>query len=332
MSNRLCKVLGIEKPVIQGPMSWGSTAPLSAAVSEAGCLGVLGTAAASPDFIADQISKVKEKTGKPFAINMGLHPAFLPEDYFTATLEILKREKVAAVHLDTLCSVTHRLEAAFARPFFERWKAAGIKILAKVFTMQDAEAAQAAGADVIIVKGWEGGGHGTMQSTMVLVPQAADVARVPLVASGGIADGRGMAAAMVMGADGIEMGTAFLAAEETAIHPDAKRAVLDAGDFTTVEVGFSAGEPCRQIRNALSDEVYRIETDLPAAQAKDKVIALTQNSLRLAMQEGDVQHGAVMAGQIVGLVRAVRPAREIVDSTCAQCEAILKNASALALH
>lgn len=333
MKNRLCEVLGIQKPVIQGPMSWVSTAPLAAAVCEAGGFGVLCTAAATPDFIKQQIILMKEKTDKPFAINMGLHPAFLPEDYFQAVLEILKKEKVAAVHLDTLCDATMRLDKHFAKHFFDQWKSAGIKILAKVFTVDDAITAQEAGADIIIAKGWEGGGHTTMQTTLIQIPQMADVITVPLVASGGIADGRGMAAAFVLGADGIEMGTAFLAAEETDIHSNAKQAIIDAKDFSTVEIGHSCNMPCRQLRNVLTDTVEKLETGLSYEEASKKVMELTTNSLRIAMKDGDTtQHGAVMAGQIVGMVKSIRSAREIIDSTIEQCQNILKNASAISLN
>ena len=333
MRNRLCEVLGIQKPIMQGPMSWVSTAPLAAAVCEAGGFGVLCTAAATPDFIEQQVRLMKEKTDRPFAVNMGLHPAFLPEEYFQAVLDILKREKVAAVHLDTLCDATMRLDESFARHFFDQWKEAGIKIIAKVFTVEDALTAQRAGADVIIAKGWEGGGHTTMQTTMVQIPQMADVITVPLVASGGIADGRGMAAALIMGADGIEMGTAFLAAEETDIHPRAKQAVLQAKDFSTVEIGSSCNMPCRQLRNALTDTVEKLEQGLSYEEAGSKVMELTTNSLRLAMKEGEVsQHGAVMAGQIVGMVKSIRPAGEIIDSVLEQCRYLLDTAPAVSLR
>ena len=191
--------------------------------------------------------------------------------------------------------------------------------------MADAKLAEEVGADVVIVKGWEGGGHLTAQTTMVLVPQAADLLQIPVVASGGIADGRGMAAAISLGADGIEMGTAFLAAKETDIHENAKKAVLEAGDFSTVELGSSANSPCRQLKNELSKEVLQIEKFYSKSEAGPMVEALVGNSLRIAMKDGDTQEkGAVMAGQIVPLVKEIKPASVIVSDTIAECKEVLQ--------
>ena len=319
--NKLCEVLGMEKPIIQGPMSWVSTAPLVAAVCEAGGFGVLGTAMATPEFIRTQIQEVKKHTEKPFGFNMGFHPDFLSNEYFDEILEIIKEEQPTAVHLDVLCNINR----AFAEKCFAKWHETGIKIIVKVFTMADAKLAEEVGADVVIVKGWEGGGHLTAQTTMVVVPQAADLLQIPVVASGGIADGRGMAAAISLGADGIEMGTAFLAAKETDIHENAKKAVLEAGDFSTVELGSSANSPCRQLKNELSKEVLQIEKFYSKSEAGPMVEALVGNSLRIAMKDGDTQEkGAVMAGQIVPLVKEIKPASVIVSDTIAECKEVLQ--------
>lgn len=332
MKNRLCELLGMEKPIIQGPMSWVSTAPLVTAVLEAGAFGVLGTAVAPPEFIESQVKLVREKTDKPFAINMGFLPFILGDEYFDAVLAILKKYNVPAVHLDTACDDVHRIDPGFASKCFTKWHENGIKVIAKVFTMEDAHIAEDAGADAIIVKGWEGGGHTTMQTTMILVPQAADEIKVPVIASGGIADGRGMAAALMLGADGIEMGTVFLAAEETDIHASVKQAVVEAKDFSTIEIGTTTPMPCRQLRNDLSAAIKKLEAEVPAAEAGPKVMETTQDSLRLAMKEGDLANGAVMAGMIVGLVKEIRPVKDIIDSTLAQCEDILKKAPATVLR
>jgi len=321
MKNKLCEVLGIEQPIIQGPMSWVSTAPLVAAVCEAGGFGVLGTAMATPEFIQGQMQAVKKLTDKPFGFNMGFHPDFLTEEYFNAILKVIKEEKPAAVHLDALSNI----DQAFAEKCFAKWHEVGIKIIVKVFTMADAKLVEEVGADVIIVKGWEGGGHLTGQTTMVLVPQAADLIQVPLVASGGIADGRGMAAAISLGADGIEMGTVFLAAEETAIHENAKKAVLEANDNPTVELGASANSPCRQLRNQLSDEVLQIESTYPKKEAGRMVEGLVGNSLKNAMVDGDIiEKGAVMAGQIAPLVKEIKPTEKIISDVVSECRDILK--------
>lgn len=325
--NPLCTLLGIEKPVIQGPMSWISTAPLAAAVSEAGGLGVLGTGIGQPEFIQEQVSLIKQKTNKPYAINLGFHPRVFHEENFRTILEILKKEQVPVIHLDSLCDEQRRLEPDFAGPRIRALKELNLKVLVKVFTIRDAETARDAGADVLIAKGWEGGGHTTLQTTLVAVPQIADVAGIPVAASGGIADGRGMAAAMVLGAAGIEMGTAFLAAQEAEIHPKSRQAILDAGDFATVEVGFSTGEPCRQLRNGLTREIMEVESAYPQNLAKEKVLRLVTNSSRRGMLEGDVEtNGALMAGQSVGMIRNIRSARDIINSTVEQCRAILRHA------
>lgn len=326
MNNKLCQTLGIEKPVIQGPMAWISTAPLVAAVGEAGGLGVLGTGAGQPEFIRRQIALTRELTDKPFAVNLGFHPRFITDEKLEALTAIIKEEGVRYLHLDTLCDHTHRLDAAFARRHFAAFKDAGITILAKVFTVSDARVAQEAGADVLIVKGWEGGGHITFQGTLSAVPQIADIATVPVVASGGIVDGRGMAASLMLGACGVEMGTVFLASREIDIHPDSKKAIVDADDFATTEAGFSTGEPCRQLENALTRKIAEAEAAYPWDEAKAKVLALAANSSRRGMLEGDHENGAVMAGQSVGLIHAVRPVREIIDSVLEDCRKLLNAA------
>ena len=325
--NAMCSLLGIGKPIIQGPMSWISTAPLAAAVSEAGGLGVLGTGVGRPDFIQEQVSLIKQKTNKPYAINLGFHPRVFHEENFHAILEILKREQVPVIHLDSLCDEQHRLESDFAGPRIHALKELNLKVLVKVFTVRDAKTARDAGADVLIAKGWEGGGHTTLQTTLVAVPQIADISGIPVVASGGIADGRGMAAAMVLGAAGIEMGTAFLAAQEAEIHPKSRQAILNAGDFATVEVGFSTGEPCRQLRNELTRKIMEVESSYPQNIAKEKVLRLVTNSSRRGMLEGDIEkNGALMAGQSVGMIRSVQSASDIINNILEQCRAILRHA------
>ncbi|WP_295639420.1 nitronate monooxygenase [uncultured Mailhella sp.] len=332
MDNRLCRALGITKPVIQGPMAWISTAPLVAAVGEAGGLGVLGTGAGVPDFIHDQIAKTRELTDRPFAINLGFHPRFISDEKLNDLTSLLHKEGVSHIHLDTLCDEQHHLDPKFARRHFENFKKAGLIIMAKVFTVQDALTAQEAGADVLIVKGRDGGGHITFQGTLASVPQIADIASVPVAASGGIADGRGMAAALMLGACGIEMGTVFLASQEADIHPESKAAIVNAGDFATTEAGFSTGEPCRQLRNALTEKIAAVEATYPRSEAKAKVIALAANSSRRGMLEGDHENGAIMAGQSTGLIRNVRPVREIIDSILHDCRALLDSAPNIPLN
>ena len=320
--NRVCESLGIEKPIIQGPMAWVSTAPLVAAVSNAGGLGVLGVGFAPHDFVRAQIAETRALTTRPFAINV----VMIPEN-LEAVTQVVREERPAVVYADTLAG----LDAGLATRYFSAWHEVGCKVVVKASFISDAVVADESGADVVVVKGWEGGGHVTFEATTVLVPQAAARLRVPVVASGGIADGRAVAAFALMGAEGFEMGTAFMAAEETAVHPNVKRAVVSAGDMSTVVTGWSTDEPCRQIKNRLADEMASIEAGLPKAQAAERLRPVAASSLRRAMAEGDLEDGAVMAGQVVALVDQVRPAADIVDGVLGEARRLLASAPSIGL-
>lgn len=307
--NRVCEVLGIEKPVIQGPMAWISTAPLVAAVSNAGGLGVLGVGFAPDDFLIAQVEETKKLTNKPFGINTVMIPENL--DRLTGHIENLKPP---VVYADTL----QGLDVELCQKYFSQWHSFGCKIIVKASTIADAVAAEKGGADVVIVKGWEGGGHTTVEATTVLVPQAADLLSIPLVASGGIADGRGMAAAIALGAEAIEMGTIFMVATETTVHPNVAKSIIEADDMSTVIVGYSTDEPCRQFKNALSDEMVKIEAENTKAVAAEKLRPVAESSLKKAMMEGDMEHGAVMAGQIAPLIKEQKPCLDIIDNILAE--------------
>jgi enoyl-[acyl-carrier protein] reductase II len=302
-NNCLCKVLGIEKPIIQGPMAWVATAPLAAAVSENGGLGVLGVG--NPEFVKDQIATTRSLTSKPFGINIFMVPGMV--DVLT---KVALEEKPPVIYADTLLD----LDLEMSKKYFSLWKEAGLKVVVKASTIKDAKTAETAGADVVIVKGWEGGGHTTYEATTVLIPQASDSLSIPVVGSGGIADGRGMAAAIALGADGIEMGTIFMCAEEAGIHPNVKEAMLKAGDMETVITGICTDEPCRQLKNKLSDEMIAIENNNIKKEAAGKIKTIAASSLRKAMAEGDVEEkGAVMAGQIVPLITEIKSVKNILD-------------------
>lgn len=314
MMNRVCKVLGIEKPVIQGPMAWISTAPLVAAVSNAGGLGVLGVGFAPEEFIREQIEATRNMTDRPFAMNVIMIP-----DNLEHVTKIVKEMHPPVMYADTIAG----LDLGLCKKYFDIWHEAGCKIVVKASFIDDAVIAENAGADVMIVKGWEGGGHVTFEATTVLVPQAVDKMSVPVVASGGLADGRGIAAAIAMGAEGFEMGTAFMAAEETKVHPNVKTAVIKAGDMDTAITGYATDEPCRQIKNKLAGELIAIEAEHTKAEAAELLRPVAESSLKKAMMEGDMEDGAVMAGQIVPLVKEIRPVRAIIDSAIAQAKEIL---------
>jgi len=314
--NRVCEILGIKKPLIQGPMAWISTAPLVAAVSNAGGLGVLGVGFAPEGFIREQIALTRQMTDKPFGMNCIMIP-----DNLEHVTSIIVSERPPVVYADTIDG----LDSALCKKYFDIWHDAGCKVIVKASHIADAVIAESAGADVMIVKGWEGGGHVTFESTMVLVPQAAVLMKVPVVASGGIADGRGIAAAIALGAEGFEMGTAFMASSEVTVHPNVKAAVIGAGDMSTVITGYSTDEPCRQIRNKLAGELIAIEAENTKAAAAELLRPVAESSLRKAMMEGDMEDGAVMAGQITALVKEERPVAEIIDSALVQAKEILKN-------
>jgi enoyl-[acyl-carrier protein] reductase II len=300
-------------------MAWVSTAPLVAAVSNAGAIGILGVGFAPLEFARAQVIETQKLTDKPFGINVVLVPEILDR-----VTEIIQETHVPVVYADTLDANTHGIAAQY----FTKWHALGAKIIVKVGDVQGAKILEKAGADIIVAKGWEGGGHITFEATTVLVPVVKAAVSIPVVASGGIADGRGMAAAIALGADGIEMGSAFMVANETAIHPNAKQAILDATDMQNVVTGASTGQPCRQLKNKLSDQLEQLESAEPRELAAPKVQALAGQSLKLAMTDGDVNdRGAVMVGQIAPLLNHERPAHTIIDDTLSECHTILRQAA-----
>ena len=313
--NKLCNVLGIEKPIIQGPMAWISTAPLVAAVSNAGGLGVLGVGFAPDEFVIAQVMETKKLTDKPFGINT----VMIPENLDRVT-DLIIEIKPPVVYADTLLD----LDVDLCKKYFSKWKEAGCKVIVKASCIKDAVSAEKGGADVVVIKGWEGGGHTTYEATTVLVPQAADVLSIPIVASGGIADGRGFSAAIALGADGIEMGTIFMACTDAVVHPNVKKAVIDSKDMDTVITGYATGEPCRQFKNILSEEIEKIEAENIRSIAAEKLKPVAESSLKRAMMEGDMDNGAVMAGQIAALINKTQPAAEILDTILVDAQKRLK--------
>lgn len=317
MSNRVCETLGIEKPIICGPMAWVTTAPLVAAVSNAGGIGILGVGFAPMDFAMSQIEETKKLTDKPFGVNVVMVPQIL--DHVT---QMVQNAHVPVVYADSLEAVN----GVVAEKYFKLWHDAGAKIIVKIGDVESAVAYEKAGADIIVAKGWEGGGHVSFEATIVLTPLVKDAVHIPVVASGGIADGRGMAAAIALGAEGIEMGTAFMVASEGTIHANAKQAVVNAGDMQNVVTGYSTGSPCRQIRNALSDRLEKLEAEHPYSEVREELVQQANNSLKIAMMEGETkERGAVMASQAAPLVKEIKPAKAIIDDTIAQCKSVLEN-------
>lgn len=317
MANRVCTALGIQYPVIQGAMAWTSMAPLVAAVSKAGGLGVLGSGFMPKEVILEQVAAVRSMTDKPFAANLFLDPGPQLEVGVQAILE----GKVPVVYIDSL----NLLKYDFTKEYYDRFHAAGCKVVAKINYLEDALVAERAGADVIITKGMEGGGHCTKVSARVLLAEVTEhITSVPIVASGGIATPRQAAACTVLGAEGVEMGTAFMASEECPVHPNVKNAIVEATDRDIVACGQSTGEPSWQIRNALAEKLLNIEQEYPWTQAADLIRKASEGSLRIASLEGEVEeHGAVMGGQVAGLIHQIRPVSQLVSDFCHQWQQYL---------
>lgn len=313
--NRICEIFGIEKPIIQGAMAWASTAPLVAAVSEAGGLGVLGVGFAPPPFIEAQIRATKAMTDKPYAINLFIED----EGLMARVTEIAAREGVPVIYADTIIGLNEEL----TRKYVDIWHSHGMRVVVKASILDDAVIADRAGVDAVIIKGWEAGGHVTYETTMTLVPLAVETLRCPVIAGGGIIDGRGIVAAMALGAEGFEMGSAFLMSEECDVHPNVKAAIAAAGDMSTVVTGASTDEPCRQLKNSLSDRLCAIEAGHPKTEAAALVRELAASSLRLSMAEGDLVDGAVMVGQCASRLNEVRKAADIIDSAMSEARALL---------
>ncbi len=325
MTNRVCSRLGIRYPVIQGPMAWTSMAPLVAAVSNAGGLGVLGSGIMPPPVLRMQIDAIRSMTDAPFAANLFLDPGELLE----AGCAVLEEARIPVVYLDTL----NLLDYDVAAPYYQRMKNCGAKVVAKVNCLQDGLVAAKAGADVIIAKGVEGGGHKARISGRVLLAELVEhITDVPIVAAGGICTPRQMAGCFVAGAEGIEMGTAFMATEEYPAHPNVKAKVIAAADDDIVCCGECTGEPSWYIRNTLTETLQKIEADHPRAEAAPLLLAASKDALLKASQEGEVEReGCVLAGQACGLIHGIKPCGALIGDLCREAEEILRRGHSLGI-
>lgn len=294
MHTRLCELLGIEYPVIQGGMAWVATAELAAAVSEAGGLGLIAAGGAPEDVVREQIKKARTLTKKPFGVNV-----MLMSPYADKVMEMILEEKPAVV-------VTG---AGNPGKYIPKLKEAGIKIMPVVASVALAKRLEKSGVDAIIAEGTEAGGHIGELTTMVLVPQVCDAVDVPVVAAGGIADARGTAAAFALGADGIQVGTRFICSEECVAHANYKNAVLKAKDRDAVVTGRSVGAPVRALKNKLTREYDRLEKE---GASFEEIESLGVGGLRRAFADGDIEMGSLMAGQSAAMVNDIKPCREII--------------------
>lgn len=305
MKTRITDLLGIEYPILQGGMAWIAESTLASAVSNAGGLGIIAGGSAPIDYLRDQIRKTKSMTDKPFGVNIML---MSPNAEELAKLVI--EEKVPVVTTG----------AGNPGKYMEAWKAAGIKVIPVVPSVALAKRMERAGADAVVAEGTESGGHIGQNTTMCLVPQVVDAVEIPVIAAGGIADGRGVAAAFMLGAEGVQVGTRFLACTECQIHENYKNAVIAAKDTDNAVTGFYSGSPCRCIKSKYTKKLQDMEKK--AAPPED-FEALTVGSLRKAVVDGNTDEGSMLCGLIAGMINDVKPAAEIVKEMMWQAEKLL---------
>lgn len=301
-------LLGIEYPVFQGGMAWIADGKLAAAVSEGGGLGIVAAGNAPADYVRGQIRIAKSLTDKPFGLNIMLMSPFADE-----VAKLAAEEKVAVVTTG----------AGNPSQYMDLWLAAGIKVIPVVASVAMAKLMQRTGASALIAEGGESGGHVGELTTMVLVPQVCDAADLPVIAAGGIADGRGMAAAFMLGACGVQMGTRFLSAEECSIHPTYKEKILKAKDLCTMVTGKRVGHPVRALRTNFPRAYWKAEYGGATDEELDK---MGTGALRLAVQEGDTERGCFLSGQIAAMVHRIQPAAEIIRDVVEGAEPILRSA------
>lgn len=307
MKTRITELLGCEYPLIQGGMAWVAEHTLAAAVSNAGGVGLIAGGSAPIDYLRDQIRRCKEKTDKPFGVNIMM---MSPNADDLAQLCI--DEKVAVVTTG----------AGNPAKYIPAWKEAGIKVIPVIPSVALAKRMERAGADAVVAEGMESGGHIGENTTMCLVPQVVDALEIPVIAAGGIADGRGVAASFMLGAEGVQIGTRFLASEECQIHETFKELVVKAKDTDSVVTGRYTGHPCRNIKTKFSKKLANGEKD--GSLTPEEFEELTLGSLRKAVQDGNLDEGSFLCGAIAGMINDIKPCDAIVKEIMEQAENLLK--------
>ena len=307
MKTRITGLLGCEYPLIQGGMAWIAEHTLASAVSNAGGVGLIAGGSAPIDYLRDQIRTCKTETDKPFGVNIML---MSPNADDLAQLVIDEDVKIVTTG------------AGNPGKYMAAWKQAGIKVIPVVATVALAKRMEKAGADAVVAEGTESGAHIGENTTMCLVPQVVDAVEIPVIAAGGIADGRGVAASFMLGAEGVQMGTRFLASEECQINPTFKELVLKAKDTDNVVTGRTTGHPCRNIKTKFSKMLAKGEND--GTLTPEKFEEITLGSLRKAVQDGNVEEGSFLCGLIAGMINEVKPCSEIVKEIMEQAEKLLK--------
>ena len=295
LKTEICELLGIEYPIIQGGMAWVATAELAAAVSNAGGLGIIGAGNAPADFVINEIRKVKKLTDKPFGVNIMLLSPFVEE-----VIQAVYEERVPVITTG----------AGNPAKYIPMFKEIGTKVIPVVPSVSLAIKMEKYGVDAVIAEGIESGGHVGELTTMVLVPQVVDAVKIPVIAAGGIADGRGLVSILALGAKGVQMGTVFVCAEECTAHDNYKNAIIKAGDRGTIVTGRITGHPVRIIKNKLAREFVKLESNHSTVEEFEK---LGVGKLKIAVVDGDADYGSIMAGQISGMIKEIKPARIIIE-------------------
>ena len=309
INTQICELLGIKYPIFQGGMAWVSDAALAAAVSNAGGLGIIAAGGAPASFVSEQIKKAKALTGKPFGVNIMLMSPFAAE-----VAQVVADEKAPVVTTG----------AGNPSKYMKLWTDAGIKVIPVVASTGLAKMSQRSGATAVIAEGSEAGGHIGELTTMALIPQVCDAVDIPVIAAGGIGDGRGIAAAFMLGASGVQLGTRFLVAKECGIHQNYKDKVIAAKDIDTISTGKRLGHPVRSIKTPFSRDLFGKEYD--ASISNEELESYGTGALQAAVVEGDLSKGCYMAGQISGLIKSEQTAEEIIEQLVDEAEAVMRTA------
>ena len=312
IKSRICDLLGIRYPIFQGGMAWIADADLAAAVSNAGGLGIIAGMNMNGEQLRAEIKKVREKTDKPFGVNVMLMSPFVAE-----VAEVIIEERVPVVTTG----------AGNPLPYIKKWIDAGVKVIPVVASVALAKMVAKRGATAVVAEGGESGGHIGEANTMPLVPQVVDAVEIPVLAAGGIADGRGVAAALMLGAEGVQMGTRFLVADECNVHAVYKEKVLKANDADTVVNGRRIGHPARALKNPFT-RLFS-EREAAADSTDEELTSFGTGALRRAVQEGDWENGSFLCGQVAGLVKKTQSCKEIIEQIVAETEKVLKHANSL---
>ncbi|TDT61612.1 enoyl-[acyl-carrier protein] reductase II [Fonticella tunisiensis] len=295
MDSRICQMLNIKYPIFQGGMAWVATYHLAAAVSNAGGLGIIAAGTANGEYVREQIKNVRKLTDKPFGVNVMLLSPYVDE-----VMNVIIEERVPVITTG----------AGNPGKYIKFLKEVGTKVFPVVPSVALARRMEKEGVDGIIAEGTESGGHIGELTTMALVPQVVDAVNLPVIAAGGIADGRGMLAAFALGAEGVQIGTRFICSDECAIHENYKMAVINAKDRDAVVTGRTTGHPVRSLKNKLTREFERLEGE---GASKEEIEKIGVGALRRAVIEGDVNYGSVMAGQIAGMIKDIKPCKKIIE-------------------